>query len=364
MNGSRAFWRAAPWHFAGVAIVLALVAWWSPPPAPTDQDMMERVGQGVIVPGCADLNCFRILVPATVELFPGPSLMRWRTYAVAANAAAAIATGWLAMALGLTPRMVALTIWLSAMGAGSFSTVNHPYNADPFVLFLAPVTTWLVLSGRAVAAGALATAGVFAKEFAAAPLYIAAAAAALGRDWSAVRQRALLAAGVTAIWLALQLGLMAAFDYSYNANPSSRLFEGGYLRVWLEHVTPTSAAFAMFGVFGALTLLLPLGWTLAPPVLRHLSLGAIPAMLAFMYVATPERALWNFYFLAVPLGAIVLASLPAALAWIFVAGFALANLRIGAQLPAVPAARYALAATAVIAVAAIVRVMRAPVTTS
>lgn len=352
------FWRAVPWHVAGVTAVLALVAWWSPPPSPTDQLMMERVGQGVIVPGCADLNCFRILVPATVERFSGPSLPRWRVYAVVMNAAAAVAAGRLALALGVAPRAVALTIWLAALGAGSFSTVHHPYNADPFVLFLAPVTTWLLIDGRGLAAGALATVGIFAKEFAAAPLYIAAGAAAIRRDWLAFRGHVLLALAVTAIWLGLQIGLMAAFNYSYNANPSSQPLAGGYLRMWLTQVGPAEGAFALFGAFGALYLLMPVGWTLASPALRQLSLGAIPALLAFIYVATPERALWNFYFLVIPLAAIVLASLPAAPAWAFVACYALANCRIGAQISDVPPSRYALAAALAIAVAAIVRALR------
>ncbi len=353
------FWRSAGWHGAGVLAILGLVAWLAPAPTPTDQAMMEKVGQGVIVPGCADLNCFRILVPAAVESLPGPSLPRWRTYAAVANAAAAVATGRLALALGLAPRAVTLTIWLSALGAGSFSTVYHPYNADPLVLFLAPLTTLLLLRGRAFAAGTLATVGIFAKEFAAAPLYIAAAAAALGREWTAFRVRFALALAVTAAWVALQLVLMSAFNYSYNDNPSSKPLAGGYLRLWLEHVTPVTAAFGLFGAFGALNLMLPVGWNQAPQILKDLCVGAIPALLAFVYVATPERALWNFYFLAVPVAAIVLAQLPAALTWAFVAAYALANGRIGAQISQVPASRYALAVSIVIAILAVVRAVRA-----
>lgn len=354
------FWRTAGWHFAGVLATLALVAWLAPAPMPTDQAMMEKVGQGVIIPGCADLNCFRILVPAVVEAFPGSSLPRWRAYAVLANAAAAVATGRLALALGLAPRAVTLAIWLSALGAGSFSTVYHPFNADPFVLLLAPVTTLLLLRGRTYAAGALATVGVFAKEFAAAPLYVVAAAAALRRDWQMVRSRLSLAVGVTGVWVCWQLVLMVAFNYSYNENPSSRPLEGGYLKLWLQHVSPATAAFGLFGAFGALNLALPFGWLLSPRALKDLCLGAIPALLAFVYVATPERALWNFYFLAIPAAAIVLAHLPAALGWAFVAAYTLANLRIGGQISQVPASRYALAVSVGLAVVAVVRAMRAP----
>lgn len=361
MISPASYWRSGSWHLLGILAVLSLVAWLAPAPSPTDQGMMERVGQGVIVPGCADLNCFRILVPATVESFPGPSIPRWRAYAVLANAAAAMAAGRLALALGLSPLAVTMTVWLSALGSGSFSTIYHPYNADPLVLFLAPLITFLLLQRRTVAAAAFSTAGIFAKEFAAAPLYIAAAASALRRDWPGVRRHALLAAGVTAIWVGLQLTLMSAFNYSYNENPSSRPLQGGYLIFWLRHVGPVTAAFGLFGAFGALNLLIPLGWKLAPPDLRALSIGAIPALLAFMLVATPERALWNFYFLAVPLAAIALAHLPIALNWLFVASYALANLRIGAQVPNVPQSRYAIAVTLLIAAAAVVRVLRTPI---
>ncbi len=354
------FWRTASWHFAGVLAILAGVAWAAPAPFPTDQQMMEKVGQGVIVPGCADLNCFRMLVPGVIEALPGPALERWRAYAVVANAAAAVAAGRLALALGLAPRAVTLTIWLSALGAGSFSTVYHPFNADPFVLFLAPVTTWLLLRGRVGAAGALASLGIFAKEFAAAPLYIVAAAAAVRRDWLTFGRRLALAVAVTALWVALQLWLMFAFNYSYNDNPSSQPLAGGYLRVWLSHMTPATAAFGLFGAFGAVHLMLPLGWKLAPPALRALCLGAIPALFAFVYVATPERALWNFYFLAMPVGAIVLAQVPPALSWVFVAAYTIANFRIGSQISQVPPSRYALAVSIAIALFAVVRAWRAP----
>jgi hypothetical protein len=343
------FWISMLPHAAGILLVLAGVAWLAPSPQPTDRVIVEHVGQGVINPGCADLNCFRVLVPAAVESFPGPSLLRWRIYAVVMNAAAAIATGWLALELALPAAAVTLTVWLAAMGAGSFSTVYHPYNADSFVLFLAPVITVLLLRQRMIAAGVTATIGIFAKEFAAVPLYVSAAASALQQRWRECGRRAALAVSVTLIWVALQLTLMSAFDYSYNANPSSQPLTGGYLRFWLTHVTPAMAAFALFGTFGAVHLLLPFGWRMAPPLLRQLAVGSIPALMAFVLVATPERALWNFFFLALPIGALALATLPAGWAAAFVALFAIANLRIGAQVPGAPASRYALIGTVLIA---------------
>ena len=324
-------------------LVLATVGWLAPLPQPTDQVMMERVGRGVIVPGCADLNCFRILVPATLEALPGSSMLRWRGFAAAANTIAAVATAFLALELGLSPLAATLAAWLSAVGAGSFATVYHPYNADPLVLALAPTIIVLLLRRRRLRAAATATVGIFAKEFAAAPLFIFGAALALERRWRDSARQFGLAAAVTGIWIALQLTLMAAFDYSYNDNPSSKLFDGGYLRVWLAAAGPGPALYGLFGVFGALYLLLPFGWRDAPPQLKRLALGAIPAVIALTYVATPERALWNFFFLAVPIGAIALSRLPVALAVTFVVLFGMANLRIGGQLPGLPEARYAIA---------------------
>ena len=360
MNTEQKYWRRAGWHFGAVVIALALVASLSPSPSPTDQLMMERVGQGVIVEGCSDLNCFRILVPAVLERFPGPSLPRWRTYAVLANAGAAVAAGRLALALGTGPHAAALTIWLSALAAGSLSTVHHPYNADPLVLFLAPMIMLLAVRGQGVAAAGIGAIGILAKEFAAAPLYIVAAAAALRRDWPAFRRGALLAAGVTGLWVCLQLGLMAAFQYTYNQNPSSQPLAGGYFVYWLRHVTPAAGIFAVFGAFGALNFLIPTGLRLAPKKLRDLAIAAVPAALAFVYVATPERALGNFFFLVIPLAAIVLALLPSAMGWAFVALYALANLRIGAQIPGVPSARYALIGSMVIAGFALAAAWRSP----
>ena len=322
--------------------------------------MMEHVGQGVIVEGCSDLNCFRILVPAILERFPGPSLPRWRTYAVLANAGAAVAAGRLAVALGAGPHAAVLTIWLSAMASGSMSTVYHPYNADPLVLLMAPVITLLALTGRGAWAGALAAVGIFAKEFAAAPLYIVAGAAALARDWPVFRRGAVLAAGVTGLWLSLQLGLMTAFDYTYNENPSSMPLAGGYLVYWMRHITPAAGLFALFGAYGALNLLVPAGFRRAPRLLRDLSIASVPAVMAFVYVATPERAIGNFFFLVIPLAAIVLALLRPPMGWAFVALYALANLRIGAQIPFVPSARYALIGSLAIAGFALAAAWRSP----
>src|SRR5262249_48935205 len=61
-----------------------------------------------------------------------------------------------------------------------------------------------------------------------------------------------------------------------------------------------------------------------------------------VYVEQPERALWNFHYIAIPLAALVLEALPGTLVAVFVAAFGVANLRFGAQLPIRTPARAAL----------------------
>lgn len=347
-------------HFAGMLVVLTLVAGLSPQPYPTDQTMMERVGQGVIVPGCADLNCFRILVPAILEALPGSSMLRWRGFAVVTNAGAAIATGYLVLALGVSGSAATWAAWLAATSAGAFATVHHPYNADPLVLLLAPIIMTLMVRSRWVLAAALGVVGILAKEFAAAPIYISAASSALARRWRESAWQFGLAIAVTGVWVTLQIALMTLFNYSYNDNPSSQPLSGGYLRLWVTHVTPLSGFAAIFGAFGAAYLLMPFGWRFAPVHLRRLAMGALPAVAALVYVATPERALGNFFFLWLPIAALVLARVPAAAAAAFVAAFAVANMRIGGQMTAVPNSRYALALSIGIAIYAIWETRRQP----
>ena len=45
----------------------------------------------MINPGCAEIHCFRVLVPWTIGAIPGNWLFKWKAYAVLANAGAAIA---------------------------------------------------------------------------------------------------------------------------------------------------------------------------------------------------------------------------------------------------------------------------------
>jgi hypothetical protein len=348
-------WRTASLHFAAMVAVLAVVLATAPEPYPHDGERMQRVGQEVLIAGCSDLNCFRILVPALVESFPGPLLERWRWYAVLGNAAGAVAAGELALAFGLTRQAALLTMWLSAVGFGSMSTTYHPFTADSMMFVLCPIITVLLVRGRLAWAGAIATIGIFGKEVAAAPLFIAGLAHATQREWRAAVKVLSVGVAVTLIWVALQLTLMSLLYYDYAANPSSQLFAGGYLVFWLKHSGLLNAAVALFVEYGALYLLGIYGLVLAPARLRAFAIAAVLPALALSYVQIPDRALWNFYYLWIPLAAIVLAPpLPPVLAWVFVVMFGLANARVAGQLPFVPLMRIPMAITFAIAGLAIV----------
>jgi hypothetical protein len=356
---SRLGWRTMLPHFAAMVLVLAVVLRAAPDPQPSDEHTMTRMGRQMVVEGCDHLNCFRILVPAIVEFFPGPVLERWRWYAVLGNAAGAIVAGELALAFGLTRQAALLTMWLSAVGFGSMSMVYHPYTADSLMFLLCPLTTLMLVRGRLAWAAVLATIGIFGKEVAAAPLFIAAIAHGIERQWKPAATTLAVALGVTAIWIALQLALITFLHYNYGPNPSADLFAGGYLRYWLEHAGFRNAGIALFVEYGAIYFLAAYGLMLAPARLRAFAIGAVPPALALSYVQIPDRALWNFYYLWVPLAAIVLTSLPMLAGWFFTLMFGLANVRVAGQVMAVPPIRVTIGITLVIAVVAIVTTWRA-----
>jgi len=107
-----------------------------------------------------------------------------------------------------------------------------------------------------------------------------------------------------------------------------------------------------------LYVLVPAGLLLAPRALRQLAAVSVPVAALLCVVQQPDRALWNFHYLIVPIGAIALGYVGDRLAWSIVALFAIGNLRVGAQLPFVPPARFALGASCLLAIAAAAMTVR------
>jgi hypothetical protein len=348
------------WHVAALLLVLTSVAALAPEPwYQTDREHYQELGRDVVQQDCSSLHCSRALFAAIIERFPGPSIPKWKAFAVIGNTWAAGAVALLSLQLGLTPTAAVFAMWLSGLGFGGFFTLFDPYSADPLMFTLGPLLTTLLLRGRLEAAGLLSAIGVFAKEFAAAPLWIGTAAAMLARRWFEALRAGTVALAVTTLWLVLQVGLVVGFNYSYGGNPSADLLGGGYIFHWFEELGTRVALGALLTEYGPLYVLIPVGFLLAPPPLKRLALASIPALVVFMYVQQPDRALWNYHFVATPLAAVVLER--ASKTWVLAlfGSFALANLRLAAQLQFLPAARYALALSMLIAVAIVVVAWRA-----
>jgi hypothetical protein len=346
-------------HAAALVIVLSAIAWLSPlPDHVTDRDIYEGTAAFRIVPDCADLHCFRVLVAWTLGSLPGPSMLRWRSYAVVCNAAAGVMVLQLCLTLGLSWRTAWTASILSALGFGSLYTLHDAYTSDPLMYALGPLMTNELLRARLAVAGVIGAVGVFAKEFAAAPLFMFSLYEALERRWPAALRTLATANAVLIIWAVFHLTMIIRFNYGYGGTTSNRFLSGGGLGPWLQEQSPRGILSAMFNEFGALYVLAPAGFLFAPAPLRRLAMVAAPVALVLCYVQQPDRALWNFHYLVAPLAALALERAPLALAGFAVAAFAFANLRVGAQLEMVPAARFALGLSVVCAVAVVVQAFR------
>jgi len=346
-------------QIAAVIVGLALIAWWSPlPDRVTDRGVYEATAAQRIVPDCTDLHCFRVLVPWVLGAVPGPSVTKWKAYAVVCNTAAAVAVFQLCLTLGLGRRAASRASFAAAFGFGSLYTLHDSYTTDPLMYAVGPLIVDQLLRQHVWTAGIVGTIAVLGKEFAAAPLYLMAAHAAFARRWTLAARSLVAANAAMIVWLVLQLTLMLRFNYGYGDNPSTHLLSGGFLAPWLAQQSVRGIGSALFNEYGALYLLAPVGFSFASAEMRRLVWLAVPIAAIFAYVQQPDRALWNFHFLVVALAALVLERVPALLAWMTLAMFALANLRVGAQLSSAPTARVALAASVLMAVASIVLVLR------
>jgi hypothetical protein len=347
-------------HFAALAVCLGLIAWASPlPQRVTDRDVYEATAAHGVVYDCSDIQCFRVLVPWVLGPLPGPSIVKWKIYAVVCNAGAAIAVFFLSLTFGLSRRAAWFASIGSAFGFGSLYTLHDVYTSDPLMFLAGPLLTHELLAGRVAIAAVLGAIGVLAKEFAAAPLYLVALCAAVERRWGAAT-RAFVAANFAFIaWFTLTLTLMLRFNYTWAGSASADLGGGANLVGWLSRQSARGVASAMFNEFGPLYVLTPVGFFLAPRRLQLFAVAALPMAAFFGYVQQPDRALWNFHFLVLPLAAMVLDRAPA-LGWTTMAAFIVGNMRVGAQLPIASAGRVALAMSVLLAMATTIVALRAP----
>ena len=286
-----------------------------------------------------------------MERFPGPSLVHWKLYAALMNALAGVAVGRLALTLGLTPRGGMLAAALSAFGFGAMFTLYDPHTADPLMFAVGPLIFRELWIGRIGLAMVVSSVAVLAKEFGAAPLWMFTIVAGLEQRWHMALKALVAANAATLVWITLQLTLMLRFHYSYAESASADVLHGGYIKYWLSHMSAASALSAVFAVYGPVYILAAVGLVLGGSQWRRLALATVPAAALLCYVQQPDRALWNFHFILVPLAVVVLERAPAFIGWTFVVLFVLANMRLGAQLP-VPSSRFSLALAVVLALVA------------
>jgi hypothetical protein len=325
--------RRPAFHFFAIAVLLGAIAAAAHAPASSDREIYERIGRQVADLDCHDVHCFRVLVAVALEHLPGPSLLKWKAYAVLAGAAAALAVGRLCLVLGLSGRLAILATWIAATGFGPLQAVFDPYTSDPLMYLLGPVMMADLLENRVARAGALGAVGVLAKEFAAVPLWMFTLMAGLQRRADLAIRALFAASTATVVWLALQTLLMTLYNYSYGGNPSVNLLGGGYFAVWVGAIGWPRAAALLFATFGPLYLLMAAGLFRARQPLGLIALCSLPAVAAFVYVQQPDRALCNFQFVVIPLAVLTLDVLPDWLCGVFVVSFGIANLRLGAPQP-------------------------------
>ena len=128
------------------------------------------------IPGCNEPHCFRLLVPWTVGRLPGPAVVKWRGYAVIMNVVAGAGVAALCLTWGLSRRVAVMAATASVFGFGSLYTLHDSFTADPLMFAIGPWLVWLLERQQLRWAALVALAGVTAKEFAAAPVYVFAGA--------------------------------------------------------------------------------------------------------------------------------------------------------------------------------------------
>lgn len=342
-------------HAALILVALSAVAAAAPKPwFRTDDAIYEGTAQHFILPDCSDLQCVRVLTPWIVGRLPGPEIVRWKTFAVICTTGAALALGQFCVAVGLSAAAAAVSMWLLAFGYAPLLTLYNPYSPDPLMYLLAPLTVTALWCGRRALAFVIAVVGVAGKEVAAAPLWIFWVLSLLRRQWDEAAQMFAMALGATLVWVWVQLSLMIVFNYWYGPSKSVDLLHGGDAVVWWGHMGLRTGLSTLFAAFGGLFVLVPAGVTRASRELRLLAIATLPAALCLCYVQQPDRAVWNFSYAFIPFAALALARFDTIWRWAFVACYALAELRVGANIEFVPAARYALALSVIIAAVGIV----------
>src|SRR4030095_11713683 len=159
-------------RFLAIAGVLGAIAAIAGTPVAGDRDVYQKIGRQLFVLDCHDIHCYRLLPAPIIEHLPGPSLMKWRAYAVLTNAAAAIALGRLCVVLGLSSRAAGFATWIAAVGFGPMQSVFDPYTSDPVMYLLAPLMMTDLMAERLGRPTLVGRPGGVSKEVRPAPFWV------------------------------------------------------------------------------------------------------------------------------------------------------------------------------------------------
>ena len=322
-----ATWRrgAVLLFFNGALSLLVQVA--APPqPRLSDRAEYEYNGRYGLAPNCPNsIYCYRILVPMVLERMPGSPDERWRAVQWLAHTA----TGTI-VSMAIAP---AGSPWLAAIllqpSYGFAFTAYDPYTADPVVFLIAALVFYLWMIDRPLAAAAITTVGVFAKETVA--LIATAPAIAVMLSDRQTRWRWVGGAVIACAALLSFHWYMDTYEgWGISRNPAANFSAGSWLALWWRN-NPSiiRKALMVFSPFGWAWVFALLGYRGAPPAIRQLALGTVLPIGVLVYVQTPERALANAFFVVVPLATVFLSRIPPAAGWAAAVTNGLVTARIG-----------------------------------
>jgi hypothetical protein len=315
----------------------------------------EYVGQHGLASDCPHaIFCYRVLVPLVLEPWPLTPEVRWRLFAVLANAGAGFVVARLTARASPQPSAPILATVLAQTSFGFTFAIFDPFTPDPAVFLASALLGMAWLADRPVVALLIAGVSVFAKET------VVLAASAVGVAAAFVRPPGWRVwAGMAALSWALVLGFHLLMDrllgWSEAGSGSADLLGGSWLGRWLTDPTLTVQArlFYAFIPFGFGWLFAVLGTRRAPDRLRGLAAGYLIVLPGLVYVQTVERALATAAFVVVPLAALFLAEVPTPFGLAAAIANGLLTSRVGLStgwLPSVPIL-FALAAVAAAATA-------------
>jgi hypothetical protein len=349
-----AFWLAV----LALNVVLAVGVRLAAPAQPrfTDRETYENIAARGLAPDCrADIFCYRVLVPTLLARVPLEWEQRWRSFEALSVIAAGFVLAVASVRVAPPPHGPVLTTLLAQTSFGFTYTAYDPYTVDPGMYLLAAAYAWAWLANRPSAALAMGAIGVFVKQTAVLIAAASALAALLGprleRRWLWVAQGGLVAMLLVGFYLVMD----RFFGWPLESqSPSADLLGGGWLARWILEEGLWLGLFYTFAPYGLVWLYAALGFPAAPRRLRLLAIGALPCVLALVYVQTTERALANFFFVVLLLALVFLVQLPMRLAYLAVLTNGLFTAKVGLSTAWLPSSAIFLVVAVIVAIWVIV----------